>query len=133
MRCGGERKRRGDDLSMEIHGGQDIFQSEMPVGEEGNIRSVQVAPEFLFQAEMLGTHIGEKPAVPQVADFFTVFFKFRHGGPGDVDSFLIHLRYDLQSIRLSTISRSKTGIPSASRTRLRSEKESSIKIESGAI
>ena len=87
---GGKGKGRCNDFTMKPHGGDDILESQVSVGEQRDIWGVEIRFQFFLQAKMLGPHIGEKMAVPQVTDFFTVFFKLRHGGPGDVDGFLLH-------------------------------------------
>ena len=139
---GGKGEGRGDDLTAaQGEGLQHVFKREVAVGEERDVRHAQILAQRALQRLMLHAHISEPAAVPDIPDLRTEFVEIRHGGAGDIDLFvhsnlLIESRgggQARQSRRLSTMSRSKTGMPQLSCTALRSAKESSIKIEFGRM
>ena len=102
MGRGGKGKRRRDDLAVKTEGLDHILQGQMSVGEQGNLLTAQKALQFPFQLLMLAAHVGEPVAVPEFADFLTVFFKGRHGGPCHVDC---HVPFSFHGFRQSHTAR----------------------------
>ena len=87
VRGGGEGVGRGDDLTVQIHGLDDILQREVPVGEQRHVIDAEILTQFFFKLLVLFAHVGQPVAVPDAADLAAVFLKSGEGGAGDVDGF----------------------------------------------
>ena len=99
VRSGGEGERCGNDFTVKIQSGNDVFQSQMAVGKQRDVFRTEIVLQFFLQTEMLLSHIGEEAAFPERSDFLTVFLKGGHGGTGDIDN----LRHGLKSFQMSVL------------------------------
>ena len=84
---------------MKIQGGDDVFQSQVVVGEQRDVFRTEIPLQLFLQTEMLLAHIGQEAAFPERADFLAVFLKGGHGGTGDID----RLRHGLKSFQMSVL------------------------------
>ena len=76
---GGKGEGRGDDLAVYVERFQHVLEREVAVGDERQIRRVQVFFQLRFKLAVLHAHIGEPAAVPKPAYLIAVLLKVRHG------------------------------------------------------
>lgn len=106
VRGGGKGERRSDDLALELHGLDDIFEREVAIREQGDIGHTEVLLQLRFEPLVLFTHIGEPMAVPNAADLIAVLLKLRDGRAGDIDYFghiLLQSAADAATRKLSAV------------------------------